>query len=176
MSWSRLLLWTLALGLIAWAVMLWPAVPEKIPAHFDASGEPDRWADRSLGAWLTLPLVGLGLAGVMEGTSALIRRPGAPGLNLPNKDAILALPGESRQRVLAVAAAWIRWVGVVSLVGFGFIQVGTWVEAQGAGGQGWVLGGGLMLLIGSLAALPWGLVAIDAELKRQQALVAASGD
>ena len=166
---SRIAMWTLALGLVAGAGWLWPDVPARIPVHFGLSGEPDRWVERSLLGWLELPLVGLALAAVMEGTAWWIQRPGAPGLNLPNKDAVLALPPERQRPVVGRVVRWLYRLGGVVAVGFVLIQVGAWRAAHGVDGSDWVLAGALGTAVASVLALPWMLVDVNAELKRQQA-------
>ena len=162
-------MWMLALGLVVGAAWVWPDVPAHVPTHFGPDGAPDAWAERSLLRWLELPLVGLSLAAVMEGVAQLIQRPGAPGLNLPNKDALLALSPERQRPVIGRVVRWLYRLGVVVVVGFALIQIGAWTEAHGADGSGWVLAGAVGAALGSVLALPWMLVGVDAELKRQQA-------
>ena len=163
-------MWVLALGLLAWAVWLWPDVPARVPVHFGFDGQPDRWADRSVWSWFGLPLVGLATAASIDVfVRWSLRRPGAPGVNLPNKEAILALPPEKRAPVLARVADLVYGAVAWCLVAFALIQVGTWVEARGASGTVWTLGGVLAAVAGPLAALVVGLARIDTELKRQQA-------
>ncbi len=167
---ARALMWTLALGLAAWSAWLWPDVPARIPLHFGADGTPDRWGERSALSWFLLPLVGLGLAGGLDAlTRWALRHPEAPAINLPNKAAILALPPERRAPVLARVGTLIYTVGALCLAALVLIHVGTWTTATGENGAGWVLAGSLTAIVGPLAALVWGLVRIDAEVRRQQA-------
>ena len=166
---SRAVMWALAVGLVAGAGWLWPDVPARVPTHFGADGVPDAWSDRSVSSWFGLPLVGLALAAVMEWAVWLIRRPGAPGLNLPNEEALRALPPERQRPVVDRVARWLYRIGALTLAGFGLIQGGAWAEAHGADGSGWVLAGALGTAVASVLALPWMLVDVDAELKRQQA-------
>ena len=169
MSLPRVLMWTLALALVAWAAWLWPDVPARVPVHFGLDGTPDRWADRSVWSWFGLPLVGLAMAG---GIDALVqwalRRPGAPGLNVPNKEAILALPPERRAPVMARVEAMVYWGLVPALAAFVLIQADVWAAAHGAGGTGWA--GVVVATVGPLAALVVGLVRVEGELERQQAV------
>lgn len=106
MSLLRALMWTLALALLAGAAVLWPQVPDRIPTHFGAGGQPDAWGPRSLAVWFGLPLVALALAAVIEGSARWVRtRPESPMVNLPRKAEVLALPEEPRARALALTAA-----------------------------------------------------------------------
>lgn len=169
MTLARLTMWMLALGLLAWALWLWPSVPARIPTHFGIDGTPDSWSERSLASWLSLPLVGLALAAGMEAlTRWTLRRPGAPGLNIPGKEAILALPPERQVPVMDRAAELLYLTGVACLVAFSLIHLGAWTEANGIDGSMWVLGGVLVSFVGPLAALVWGLVRIQSEVARQQ--------
>lgn len=172
---ARLLMLTLALGLVAWAVWLWPDVPARVPVHFDPGGAPDRWAARSVGSWFALPLVALAVAAALDALMRwALRHPESPMLNLPDKEALLALPPERRAPVLARVAEMTYAIGALSVAACALIQVGVWTTARGADGSGWVLAGGLTVILGSLAVLVWGLVRVQAELTRQQALGYAS--
>ncbi|WP_412062255.1 DUF1648 domain-containing protein [Rubrivirga sp. IMCC45206] len=167
---SRLTMWTLAIGLVAVAIAVWPEVPGRFPTHYGFDGVADDWSEGSLWGWLALPLVGLAMAAFLEWmVRVAVFRPGAPGLNLPNKEAILALPPEKRAPVLARVAAMTYATAALCVVAFALIQLGTWAEAHGASGTGWVLAGLAVAVVGPLAALAVGLVAIQNEVDRQQA-------
>lgn len=162
-------MWLLALGLGAAAVALWPEVPDRIPLHFGPDGTPDRWGERSVLGWFGLPLVVLAMAAGAEGLlSWTLARPEAPYLNLPSKEAILALPPERRAPVWDRVRSLIYAVMATCVLAFALIQGGIWVEAHGANGQGWVLAGGLSALVLPMAAVVWGIVRVDAEIRRQR--------
>jgi uncharacterized membrane protein len=165
----RILLWASSLALLVVAAWLWPDVPALVPVHFGADGMPDRWAARSVGSWFGLPLLGLAVAAGLDAvTRWALRNPDAPGLNLPQKSDILALPRERRGPVLERVAELAYAVGVACVASFALIQVGTWREAHGLGGEVWVVAGGAVAVIAPLAALVWGLHRVSAELRRQQ--------
>jgi hypothetical protein len=44
---------------LATAARAWASLPERVPVHFGASGQPDRWGSK--GEFLWLPLLSLGL-------------------------------------------------------------------------------------------------------------------
>ncbi len=162
-------MWALTLGFVAWAAWLWPDVPARLPIHFGASGEPDAWAARSVVSWFALPAVGLATSLLLDlVTRWALRRPELPAVNLPNKAAILALPPERRATVLARVGSLIYTIGAFCVIAFLLIQFGIWSEAHGRTDTGWVLTGVLIAVIGPLAALPVGLIRVDAEVKRQR--------
>jgi uncharacterized membrane protein len=47
----------LLLGNLAYIIIEWPNLPEKIPGHFNAAGDVDRWGGK--GELLLLPAIGL---------------------------------------------------------------------------------------------------------------------
>ncbi|MDT0632630.1 DUF1648 domain-containing protein [Rubrivirga sp. S365] len=166
----RLVMWALAVGLAVWAGWLWPDVPARVPTHFGLDGQPDAWAGRSVGSWFGLPAIALALAAFLD---ALVvwthRHPALAGLNLPQKDAILALPPDRRAPVLAWSAAALYAVGAACMVSFALIQAGTWAAAHGGSGAEWVAAGGAVAVVAPLVALAWGLRGVSVELRRQQA-------
>lgn len=56
----------LVLGMFLVAAITFPALPERIPTHWNLQGVPDGWMDRWPGAFL-LPAVALGLLGLLAG-------------------------------------------------------------------------------------------------------------
>ncbi len=167
---ARALMWVLALGLLAWAAWLWPDVPARVPVHFGPNGQPDAWADRSVWSWFGVPLVGLALAALAEAQMRWsLARPDAPGINIPNKKAILALPPEKRAPVLARVADIVYGAIAVGLVALTLVQLDVWAVAHGADDAPSTVAISVVALAGSLAVLVVGLVRVNAELKRQQA-------
>ena len=172
----RALMWLLSLGLLAWALWLWPEVPDRIPLHFGADGTPDRWGERSLLSWLTLPLVGLGTTVLLDGVTVwAVRHPESPAANLPDKQVLMDLSPERRVPVLRVVAQLTYALGVLCIAAFTLIQLGTWTAANGRDGSGWVLAGGLGVTAGSFVPLVWGLMRASAEIKRQQRAMTGGG-
>jgi uncharacterized membrane protein len=95
----RLLNLLLLGALFAGSVMVYPRLPERFPRHFDLSGQPDAWAERSLLAWLLLPIVATGVAGLLQLTGRFAES--NPQLwNVPDKPRFLALSREERAPVI----------------------------------------------------------------------------
>lgn len=174
MTASRALLWTLALATLAWAIWVYPTIPERIPIHFGLDGLPDRWRDRSLAGWLLLPLIGVGLAAMMDGIAQwTLRHPEKKTINLPQADDLMALPVERRLPVLRRAVSMTNGMGIVMLAAFAVLQVGSYAAARGEPSQGWTLAGLAICLAVPLAVLVWGMTSISAEITRQKRAEAA---
>lgn len=69
---------------------------------------------------------------------------------------------------MARVADLLYATGLASVLAVLPIQVGVWRTANGADSSLWVLSGGIAALILPLAALPWGMVRVDAEVERQR--------
>ena len=52
------------LGSIAFLIFIWNSLPDKVPAHFNAAGEVDRWGSKT--ELLILPIIGALVAGSMQ--------------------------------------------------------------------------------------------------------------
>jgi uncharacterized membrane protein len=151
------------LGFSVWA---WAGLPELIPVHFDASGEPTRWAARSFGSWFALPLMALTMVALNYGLAAAMGR--WPHLvNLPDKRRFLALSLERRERVLAPMREMLYALSVPLLLLFLLIQVGTWREALGGSAAPFTVVALLMaVLITPFMLIGW-LPRLQNELNRQ---------
>lgn len=166
---SRLLMWTLALGTLAGAVWAYGSLPERIPLHFGFDGTPDRWGERSLANWLSLPIIGVGLAALMDGVGQwALRHPEKRTINLPQSADLMALPVERRVPVLKRAVAMTNALAVLILTSFAILQGGAYTAAHGDPSQVWTVVGIGICLVGPLAVLVWGITAISAEIARQR--------
>lgn len=131
MSGLRIVLEFLLVALIATLIVgaanWYPELPDHVVLHFNASGEPDGWADRSAVLWFLFPAIGVILAVVlrtlgrwMEGSAA--RSPGS--INVPRKELFLLLSEDGRRHALVPTAIYLRWVGVLILALFIYIVEG----------------------------------------------------
>jgi len=151
------------LGFSLWA---WEALPELIPVHFDASGEPTRWAARSFGSWFGLPIIALAMVALNYGLAAALGR--WPHLvNLPDKRRFLSLPPERRERVLAPMREMLYALSTPLLLLFLLIQVGTYREAIGGSAAPFTVAALLMaVLISPFILIGW-LPRIQSEMNLQ---------
>lgn len=102
------------LGTFAAAILGHQRQPARVPVHFDLAGFPDRWADKSWGNTLTVPLMCLAITALLYGSAQVVgwtrRHPRL--LNLPNKEAFLALPPELQDPVWRQMKAMLYWLAV----------------------------------------------------------------
>ncbi|MEY3142446.1 MAG: hypothetical protein RLY21_939 [Planctomycetota bacterium] len=114
-------------GAIWWrALSWWPQLPEQIPMHFNAAGEPDRWAERSAGAWFLTPIIMVALCVLFGAIARWIDRlaVNAPGmLNIPRKELFLRLSPAARCEVVLPTRTMLIWVLVgVNLLGLTIVE------------------------------------------------------
>ncbi len=155
-----MLRYTLVLAMLAvWAVALeaWPALPERIPMHFDAAGRPDGWVAKSVFAWFSLPALatamGLGLGVLLPRWTLHLARRGSPYLNLPHKERFLRLPEAARMRAMRPTATGLAAIAVLLQGLFGTILWGSARVATGAAEvlapwPAFVMVGGTLLVAG----------------------------
>ncbi|HSR42079.1 MAG TPA: DUF1648 domain-containing protein [Longimicrobiales bacterium] len=153
----------LVLALLGGSAAAWPWLPAEIPIHFDASGEPDRWADTTVLSWFGLPVLAFLLAAGMYLIGVVVpRRP--EWLSVPNRKRFLALTEEARapvyRRIRTVLHLGVTFVLVI----FGLLQLAVYREAHGDLGSGYVVA----VLVVAVAGSP--LLSVFAIVGLQQAL------
>lgn len=124
----RLLNLLLLGALFAGSIMVYPRLPERIPMHFDLSGQPDRWEERSLIAWLLLPVVATGTALLLDvGSRISVRNPQL--WNVPDKPRFLALTPEERAPIIQRLQNFMGLVGVTVTVVLMMVQASVYLAA-----------------------------------------------
>ena len=56
--------YTVYFGSIAFMIFMWNSLPDKVPAHYNALGEVDRWGSKT--ELLILPVIGALVGGLMQ--------------------------------------------------------------------------------------------------------------
>lgn len=82
---ARRAFWASVVLAAAMSVVAWSVLPDRVPLHFDGSGDPDRWGSR-LEAVLVMGGVKAGLVLLFWGLSVWVPRAPATLLNIPAKD------------------------------------------------------------------------------------------
>ncbi len=143
-------------GLLIHAAASYDALPERLPVHFDVSGQPDRWADKSWSSWLALPLSAAGLTALLYLASGLValarRKPKL--LSLPHKEKFLALPATQQEPVWQRLRAIPRWLAVPTNGLMLYAQLSVWHTASSGRSMAvWPL----LLLVGVMGAITIGI-------------------
>lgn len=142
LAWAFRCLLLLALLSVAllWthAALLYPALPDRIPTHFDAAGTPDRWAARSPANWFLLPslavvIVALFLSIAWWGRALVVRAPGI--VNMPYKRLFLRLSPDARIRVFEPTRVFLALFALLLTVLFWYLLEGTSAVALGRRAQ-----------------------------------------
>jgi uncharacterized membrane protein len=113
------------LGTFAVAILGHAAQPARVPVHFDLAGVPDRWADKSWGNTLAVPLVAVGITALLYASAQLVgwARKHPDLLHLPDKAAFLALPPDLQEPIWRQMKAMIYWLAVPVTVVFLVMEV-----------------------------------------------------
>lgn len=152
--------------LLLGSAVVWPGLPNEIPAHFDATGEVTRWTRTSPLSWFSIPLVALALTAANYALAHFLPR--WPHLiNLPGKQRFLALPAERRAPVIERLRELLYGISVPLIVLMMVVQVAIYRTAQGEPSDRYVLATVLgSVLLTPLILAGW-LPRIQSEIDRQ---------
>lgn len=90
-------------------VYYYPNLPEKVAVHFNAFGEPDKWASKR--SYLVFQIILLVFTAVITfGLPLLLKKLPASATNIPNKAYWLA--PERRNRTFSILQKRFEWFGV----------------------------------------------------------------
>ncbi len=149
---SRVALLAVALagaGALAYAIAAWPALPDRVPTHFNAAGVPDAWSRKSFASVFVLPIMAIVMPLFLAWLAAISVSPA----NLPPKerDGIRnALP--SLAIFLAVLAMFssflLAGITIGSIrTGLGHASgLGAWPAVAGIGLGLWAIAGAAWML------------------------------
>lgn len=110
-----------------YSLLVYEGLPGRLPVHYDIRGVPDRWEEKAWLAWLTLPLLSLGVTAFFYLLSPLVLwfAPRYPRwVNVPAKKVFLALPPEDQAIVARAVAAILFWFCVPMNALFLYLQWG----------------------------------------------------
>lgn len=117
------------------AMSLWTTLPERFPVHFDFSGHPDRFAERSSFEFFLLPALSLFLTGLLLGITHFADRLAdshPEWINVPNKERFLALRADQRKLAMEPVRIALSWIAAYLNGLFLYILIGTERVANGA--------------------------------------------
>jgi hypothetical protein len=143
----------LATVLVVASVWVYPRLPPRIPAHFGARGDVNRWADTGILSWFGPVILALVLVALVEaGARWIIRNPRR--VNTPDPARFAALSPPAQRMVAEEGVRPLRWVGILVVLLMGTVQWSVLQGARGTGGAslGLVLALGLGLVVGPVLA------------------------
>ncbi|HEX6041894.1 DUF1648 domain-containing protein [Longimicrobium sp.] len=108
----RLLNAVLLAALLAGSAWAYPRLPGRIPMHFNAAGQVDRWEGRSPASWFMLPILAAVLAVFMWGIGIIGERH-PHTWNVPDKPRFLALSPEARAPIMARMGEFLAFVSLM---------------------------------------------------------------
>lgn len=150
----RMLAWVILVGMFAFALATYPALPDSIPTGLDPNGRPRGLREKSLLIWLLLPLLSLAVTGLMVGIrQALPRRP--EWFNFADKDRFLKLPARYRGPVITEMQLTLDIAAAASLLPMAYVQYLMWQTARGNSMPLGVVG----VIVGSIFVTPVILIA-----------------
>lgn len=120
-----------ALGCLAYAVVwAWAlaVLPSRVPLHFGAAGDADRWGTRTE-ALVTFGVLGAVVAGVFAGSVAMVRRGRVELVNVPHRDWWSAT-AERRSRMRELAEQDLALTGAATMVLLVLAVTGTVTAAR----------------------------------------------
>jgi hypothetical protein len=146
---------TLALATVLVVASIWvyPRLPPRIPAHFGARGDVNRWADTGILSWFGPVILALVLVALVEAAARwIIRNPRR--VNTPDPARFAALSPGAQRLVAQEGVRPLRWVGILVVLLMGTVQWSVLQGARGTGGAslGLALALGLGLVVGPVLA------------------------
>jgi uncharacterized membrane protein len=119
----------LLLGLLGVSALVYPDLPERIPLHFAADGQPDRWGDTTFLSWMLLPLAAVAVVLLTYGCAWYVAtRP--KNINMPDRKKLMQLPAHLQQWVVSAVVDMVHIVTLTVLTMFCAIQYAAWESAH----------------------------------------------
>ncbi|MEO7123379.1 MAG: DUF1648 domain-containing protein, partial [Lacisediminihabitans sp.] len=109
-------------------VAVYPGLPNPLPTHWGANGEPDTYSAKSVWSAFGVVLIGFGMIAFMFGISFLVRV--SPQRRLPSDSAALA--AQRTATVQRLTGSALGQITLISSLLFGVLTVFTWTEPSAA--------------------------------------------
>lgn len=130
----RFAFWMLILIVIfhgVFAIVAYTGLPERIPIHFNASGQADGFSQPGFVSWFLLWLISAGMATLIASTAQIMHRIPVEYINIPKKEAFLTLPEESRMRIFVTLKIHLTFLACVLALFFFLLHVFIYLAAVG---------------------------------------------
>ena len=120
--------WTLLLLHGTGAVLAWSALPRRIPAHFDFSGDLNTFAPTSLASWFDL----LAISVAISASLYLLSTHGSlESWNIPEKERFLRLTPQQRRPVLELLQSFMAGAAIGCTIVLAALHLGLYLVAHG---------------------------------------------
>jgi len=171
---ARTLNLLLLIALFVGSAVAWPDLPERIPVHFGASGEVDRWSDTTLLSWFALPLVALALIFFVRGAVAFAARH-PKYLNVPDKQNFLRLPAERQRVIIETLKESLEPLNLYLTLTFCIIQYAIYRAALGADPKPYMAAVLALAVLGTPIVLVFLHRRVGEEIERQVSIARREG-
>ncbi|MFH2010977.1 MAG: DUF1648 domain-containing protein [bacterium] len=153
------------IGSFAYAAITAAQLPGRYPVHFNAAGQPDRWATAGSVEWYVVPIIAAVMAATMAPLALLLPRIPMELMNLPRKEQFLRLGRERQTPILQYLVRFLLWVSLGDTLLCLSIQWMMFRAAQAGslGGNWWPI---VVVGIGYVALLTWGSIRIYQLVRR----------
>lgn len=116
--------------LVGGGVWMYPRLPDQMPAHFGASGAPDRWVETDVLSWFLIVFIGIGLVLLLYGAAWwMTQRKGR--VNMVNQAKYDALSPAGKAEIMGVMQQVMYLLCSFMLLLFSALQWGTYQVAMG---------------------------------------------
>lgn len=135
---ARRSFWAAAVLAAAMSVVAWLLLPDRVPLHFDGSGDPDRWGSR-VEAVITLGAVKAGMVLMFWALTAWVPRAPETLLNIPWRDKEWWLATQERRGRLNDRIVWdLNVMGALTVLFLVVVELFTiWAARHETGLGAW---------------------------------------
>lgn len=138
-------------GVWVFVATTWRELPERIPIHFDAAGNPDGWASRDSPIWFLMPGTAMLVCGLSVALGLFMHRIPLKYINFPHKERLADFP-EAQDAVRASLSRMFLWMGLIEAALFWLI---TWQMAEVSKGTSTRLDPApIFVVVGGLIVVP----------------------
>jgi uncharacterized membrane protein len=113
---AHLLNLVIIIALFMFCIQVYNELPDQIPTHYNFSGQPNRWTERSMGSWLTIPVIFVFVTAFLYSIAIFLPKfASKPNLvNLPpkSKEKFMAMTLDQRRIVLKSMSVYFFWFPV----------------------------------------------------------------
>ena len=137
------------------AAQAWPGLPERIPTHFGASGQPDAWSAKSFASVFALPLTNVVMGVVVAGFALLTARARLSLRRRPGPEERAAQLGFRNATVNMLCGCAVACTGMLGVISHDSLEVALGRRDSLGTGVWWWTGLLLVWVLGYTGRLLW---------------------